>query len=81
MKPWVLCITLLGVFFLSGCKKKQHLTRINPVAYTDVHYIASRDTVLTATLDGRIFLEIKGKQEKSCLPKSTMKFTTSPIQK
>lgn len=51
-------------FALMSCKNQNifipKLTNINPVSYTDVTYIGSKDTVLVATFSGRIAKRING---------------------
>lgn len=49
--------------------QKQDLVKINPVGYSDVEFIAPLDTVITSTIDGRIFVEINGNKKKQLLTK------------
>lgn len=55
---------------LSSCEqeisiKKAAFTAINPIAYTDVVYTSSKDTVLISTFDGRIAHRIHGQERET----------------
>ncbi|WP_439488331.1 WD40 repeat domain-containing protein [Algoriphagus sp.] len=63
--------TLLFLMFAIGCEQKvvlkdYKLTGVNPVAYTDVVYKASRDTVFVSTFTGKIY-EIANGETNRCL--------------
>lgn len=61
-------LSLVALFFVS-CKqeiiiKEHRLTGINPIAYTDVVYNASVDTVLVSTFNGKIYQLTNGSENK-----------------
>ncbi|RMG67670.1 MAG: hypothetical protein D6715_04245 [Calditrichaeota bacterium] len=65
-----LCFLLMCFALIYGCQKEeQRLEKINPVAYSDVEFIGRRDTVITATVGGRIFVETNGNNQKRLLTK------------
>ncbi|RMD91174.1 MAG: hypothetical protein D6813_08080 [Calditrichaeota bacterium] len=68
MKNLVFIIAYAFFMMNFGCDtQKQDLVRINHLGYSDVEYISSRDTVLTSTINGRIFIEVNGNKEKKLL--------------
>lgn len=74
MKSKFLLLFLLGcVAFQRGLSAQQQnifvprLTAINPVSYTDVIYIGTKDTVLVATYSGRIARQIKGVEKEKVI--------------
>lgn len=60
MKVYRTILLLLISIVFTNCEqkvtvKKHKLTGINPVAYTDVVFKSSRDTVFVSTFDGKIY--------------------------
>jgi WD40 repeat protein len=64
MKNNSILLIVIIIYALMSCKNQNifipKLTNINPVSYTDVTYIGSKDTVLVATFSGRIAKRIYG---------------------
>ncbi|TGD58240.1 WD40 repeat domain-containing protein [Flavobacterium humi] len=63
MKNNTMLFAVLFLFTISGKAQDifiPKMTNINPVSYTDVTYIGSKDTVLVGTYSGRIAKRIKG---------------------
>ena len=68
----LLLIIAIAGLLLNGCKQEvtvaeSKLTGINPLSYTDVVYMASRDTVLVSTFSGRIAQRIKGNENEEVI--------------
>jgi WD40 repeat protein len=68
----VIYIVLFVTLSLFGCghedqTSSNQLTTINPLAYTDVAYSSSRDSVIVSTYSGRIAQRIKGQKEENLI--------------
>lgn len=68
MKFYKITLLFLLSILFANCEqkitiKKHKLTGINPIAYTDVIFKSSRDTVFVSTFDGKIY-EVINKNEK-----------------
>src|SRR5690606_13598847 len=69
MKVYRIILLLLISLVFTNCEqkvtvKKHKLTGINPVAYTDVVFKSSRDTVFVSTFDGKIYEVINKNENK-----------------
>ena len=69
MKFYKITALILTALFFTNCEqkitlKKNKLTSINPVAYTDVVYRSNRDTVFVSTYSGKIYELINNKEDR-----------------
>lgn len=72
MKFYKTILLLLISIVFTNCEqkitvKKHKLTGINPVAYTDVVFKSSRDTVFVSTFDGKIYEVINKTENKKTI--------------
>ncbi len=68
MKSLTLAALFAWAATIWGCEAQQQgLAGINRLGYSDVEFISSRDTVLTSTINGRIFVEVNGSKQKTLL--------------
>ena len=72
MKFYKITLLLLISIVFTNCQqkitvKRHKLTGINPIAYTDVVFKSSRDTVFVSTFDGKIYEIIKKNENKKLI--------------